>query len=307
MRIAITGASGLVGSALQSQLLADGHQLLLLTRGSRHANWQGSTHEAVQSVNWNPTQGVDDAGQLEGLDAFVHLAGRSIGQSRWSEKEKLLLRDSRVLATQRLVAQLRGLSRMPPIFISASAIGIYGERGEQWVDESSTPGDGFLADLAKDWEQASLPLEEDGVRVVHARLGVVLAEQGGALAKMLPLFRWGLGGVLGSGKQYTSWIDLSDCCRALLHLLSERSMRGPVNLVSPNPVTNREFTKALGQVLHRPTILPAPKFALRAALGEMADALLLSSCRVLPERLSQSRFSFEFAELNAALRHLLSN
>ncbi len=307
MRIAITGASGLVGSALQRRLLAEGHQLLLLARGSRQSIPQGITHQSVQNITWNPAEGVEDRRQLEGLDAFVHLAGRSIGQSRWSEKEKLLLRDSRVLATQRLVTQIRGLSRKPPVFISASAIGIYGESGDQWVDESSSPGEGFLADLARDWEQASLPLEEDGVRVVHARLGVVLAAQGGALAKMLPLFQWGLGGVLGSGKQYMSWIDLSDCCRALLHLLSEGSMRGPVNLVSPNPVTNREFTKTLGQVLHRPTILPAPKFALRAALGEMADALLLSSCRVRPERLSQSRFSFEYAELNAALRHLLSN
>jgi uncharacterized protein (TIGR01777 family) len=197
------------------------------------------------------------------------------------------------------------LTTKPKLFLSASAIGIYGNCGDQWVSESSARSHDFLGDLAYDWEQASQPLAEHDVRVVHARLGVVLAVGGGALAKMLPIFRWGLGGALGNGGQYLSWIGLEDCCRALLHLLDREDCVGPFNLVSPEPVTNQQFTKTLGKILQRPTILPAPAFALRLAMGEMADALLLASCRVRPERLLQSGFCFNDPNLQGLLRKIL--
>jgi uncharacterized protein len=239
---------------------------------------------------------------LEGLDIIFHLAGRPIDSSRWTETEKRKLEDSRILSTQRLVSQISGLSRKPRVFVSASAVGYYGDCGDRWITESHPPAtDDFLGSLAMRWEEASKPLDELGVRLVHARLGIVLSSQGGALAKVLPLFRMGAGGKLGSGQQYWSWIGLQDCCRGLMFLADHPEARGAFNLVSPHPVTNAEFTSHLGKALHRPTFLPAPKFALRAALGEMADALLLASCRVRPERLEQLGFAFNQPELPAFL------
>lgn len=304
MRVAITGASGLVGSELVRRLNKQGTQLFSLRRSSTKTNSNRSpkSTDEADSISWNPATGVDNPEQLESLDAIVHLAGRSIGAARWSAREKELLRDSRVQATERLVDQIAKLKVKPKLFFSASAIGIYGDTGGKWVDEVSNAASDFLGALAADWERASQPLIEMGVRVVHARFGVILAKHGGALAKMLPLFRWGLGGVLGDGKQFMSWISLNDCCRAIQHLMDNASLSGAFNIVSPNPVTNREFTKTLGSDMHRMTFLPVPKFALRLGLGEMADALLLTSCRVQPRRLIDSGFTFEQPTLEQALK-----
>ena len=304
MRVAITGASGLVGTELVRRLNKQGLELYSLRRPTSKTASNSSSKSANEEacISWNPATGVDNPEQLEGLDAIVHLAGRSIGAARWSSREKTLLRDSRVQATERLVDQIAKLKVKPKLFLSASAIGIYGDTGDKWVDETSNPTSDFLGSLATDWERASQPLSEMGVRVVHARFGVILAKHGGALAKMLPLFRWGLGGVLGDGKQFMSWISLNDCCRAIQHLLVNASLSGAFNIVSPNPVTNREFTKTLGNDLHRMTILPVPKFVLRLGLGEMADALLLTSCRVQPKRLNESGFTFEQPTLDQALQ-----
>lgn len=311
-RIAITGASGLVGSKLQQLLSRTGGseqastELTLLTRSKTADAVSSQASERIKLLGWEPSRGVEELERLEHLDAFVHLAGRPIGAARWSQQEKQRLRDSRVKATDVLVKQLCQLHSPPKVFLSASAVGYYGDCQQQIVDEGSSQGTGFLAELARDWERASLPLAELGSRVVHARLGVVLSEHGGALAKMLPLFRWGLGGSLGDGSQYVSWIHLEDCCRAMEWLLKTESATGVFNLVSPNPVTNRRFTQTLGEILSRPTFLPAPRFALRLALGKMADELLLSSCRAIPQQLLKSGFQFDYAELDQALRNLLA-
>ncbi len=304
MKVAITGASGLVGTELVRRLNKQGTQLFSLRRSKTKigSNTSPKSADEVDCISWNPATGVDYPEQLEGLDAMVHLAGRSIGAARWSTREKELLRDSRVQATERLVDQITKLKVKPKLFLSASAIGIYGDTGDKWVDEASNAASDFLGALATDWEHASQPLSQMGVRVVHARFGVILAKHGGALAKMLPLFRWGLGGVLGDGKQFMSWVSLNDCCRAIQHLMDNASLSGAFNIVSPNPVTNHEFTKTLGNDMHRMTILPVPKFALRLALGEMADALLLTSCRVQPKRLIESGFSFEQPTLDQAFK-----
>ena len=304
MDIAVSGASGLIGSALLKRLDSPVTRLRLLQRPSRNDAANAAAGN-IETIAWDPLVGVKQAQQLDGLDAFFHLAGRSIGQARWSNHEKTLLRSSRVEATQRLVEQIVQLKNPPKVFIGASAIGIYGDCADRWVDESSREGNDFLAELGHDWEAACQPLVTIGVRLVHARFGIVLDRHGGALGKMLPPFRWGLGGKLGSGRQYMSWISLNDCCRALLHLMHQPSLSGPFNLVSPNPVTNAQFTKQLGHVLRRPTWFAAPSFGLRLALGEMADALLLSSCRVLPRRLMESGFEFEDPNLNDALARAL--
>lgn len=288
MKIAISGASGLVGTALCSLLTA--REQVQILRLSRSPN---SMNDSAHAIAWDPKRGVTDLGCLENLDAFIHLAGRSISSARWTDAEKKRLTDSRVLATEKLVRQITQLDSKPKLFLSASAVGIYGDCGSSWVDEESTIASGFLAKLAADWERASDPLHEFGVRVVRARLGVVLSSRGGVLQKLLPLFRCCLGGVLGSGDQYMSWISLPDCSRALMYLIDRSDLRGPFNLVSPNPITNLQFTKSLGKTIGRPTFIPAPAFALRMALGEMADALLLSSCRARPSKLSDAGFAFD--------------
>jgi uncharacterized protein len=308
LKIAISGSSGLVGSALVAQLRQLDAHLLLLRRPNGKANGSDlpGRSSAIEEVPWNPSEGVTNLSQLEGVDAVFHLAGRSIGSQRWTQNEKRRLIESRVAATKRLTEQLCQLTNKPKCFIGASAVGIYGNSGDQWVAESSPRSHDFLGDLAYDWEQASEPLLEHGVRVMKARFGVVLGKGGGALAKMLPIFRFGLGGILGSGKQYWSWIGLDDCCRALVHLMNQTQCNGAFNIVSPNPVTNRQFTKALGAVVHRPTILPAPAFALRLAMGEMADALLLTSCRASSQKLEQSGFHFRDSALKDCLAKICS-
>jgi hypothetical protein len=251
-------------------------------------------------------KGEVDAAGLEGLDAVVHLAGENIASGRWNAARKAAIRDSRVIGTRLLCEALAGLARPPKTIVCASAIGYYGDAGEDALTEESPAGPGFLPEVCREWEAASGPAARKGIRVVVLRIGVVLSPNGGALSRMLPLFRKGLGGVIGSGRQFVSWVALDDLPLIILHALQCGFLRGPVNAVAPRPVTNREFTEALGKALSRPTPLPVPAFALRLAVGgEMADALLLASARVVPCRLEETGYRFRFPELGGALRHLL--
>jgi hypothetical protein len=297
MRVAVSGSTGLVGSEVVTVLSAEGHEVVRLVR---HAPAPGE-----KTVRWDPEAGVIDAGGLEGCDAVVHLAGENVGAGRWTAARKVTIRDSRVKGTRLLCDALAGLALPPKTLVCASAVGYYGDRGEEVLTEESPPGAGFLPDVCREWEAASAAAARKGIRVVALRIGMVLSPKGGALARMLPLFRAGLGGVLGSGKQYVSWVALDDLTGIVLHALSREELRGPVNAVTPRPVTNRELTEALGKVLSRPTLLPVPSFALRLAVGEMADPLLLASTRVAPRRLEETGYRFRFPELRAALRHLL--
>jgi uncharacterized protein (TIGR01777 family) len=295
MRIAVTGASGLIGGALVPALAAQGHEVLRLVR--REAR-------AAGEVRWDPATGSIDRPSLEGLDSVVHLAGENIAAGRWTQTRKARLRSSRVGPTRLLAETLATLERKPRVLVSASAIGCYGDRGDSWLTEKEPPADDFLGRLSVEWEASAGPAAQAGIRVVHPRTGIVLSPSGGALAKMLPPFRLGLGGVLGSGAQFFSWIALDDVVGAIGHLLERGDLAGPVNVVAPVPVTNAEFTKTLGRVLGRPTVLPVPAVALRLALGEMADAVL-ASARVRPERLVATGYRFRFPELEDALRHVL--
>ena len=296
MQIVVSGASGLVGSALAPLLASAGHQVRRLVRGS-------TATEA--DIRWDPRAGSIDRRALAGCEAVVHLAGENIAGRRWSEAQKQKIRASRVEGTKLLAAALVALSPRPRVWVSASAIGFYGDRGDEVLDEASRSGEGFLPDVCRQWEDATQPAADAGIRVVNVRCGVVLSPQGGALKKMLPPFRFGLGGRLGSGRQYMSWIALDDAVRAIQQALTVDSLHGPVNLVAPQPVTNAEFTKTLGRVLGRPTIFPMPAPVARLAFGEMADALLLSSARVRPTRLAQSGFTFAWPQLEGALRQML--
>jgi len=296
MKVAVTGSSGLVGGALVPVLRANGHDVLRLVRRAPRAK---------DEARWDPESGEVDAAALGSVDAVVHLAGENIAGGRWTEARKALLRSSRVGPTGLLARTLAGLKRKPRVLVSASAIGYYGNRGDTWVRETDAPADDFLGRLSVEWEAAAEPARKAGIRVVHPRIGVVLSPAGGALGKMLLPFKAGLGGVVGPGTQYMSWITLDDLLGALHHLLDRADLEGPVNASSPGPVTNAVFTKTLGRVLGRPTVAPAPAFALRLAFGEMADAALLSSTRVRPERLQASGYRFRFPELEGALRHVL--
>ncbi len=298
MKTLITGASGLVGSALAASLAAEGEAPLALAR-------RGPS--APGALRWDPEAGTIDAQALEGLDAVVHLAGENIGARRWSRARKRRLVESRTRDTRLLAATIAALERPPRVLVSASGVGIYGDRGDEVLSEESVPGKGFLAELARDWEEATAPAERRGVRVVRVRIGLVLAARGGVLARMVPLFRLGLGGRLGHGRQWISWIALDDLVGALRHALTQPGLSGPVNAVAPFPIPNREFTHALARALGRPALLPAPAFALRLALGrERADELLLASQRAQPRRLLASGFAFRFPVLEDALRHVVS-
>ena len=271
MKVAITGASGLIGRALVPFLTTSGHEVVRLVRRAP---------KAKDEARWDPEAGEVDAAALEGVDAVVHLAGENIAGGRWTAGRKALLRASRVGPTQLLARTLAGLKKKPKVLVSASAIGYYGNRGDAWVTENDPPADDFLGRLSAEWEGAAEPARQAGIRVVHPRFGIVLSPAGGALGKMLLPFRMGLGGVVGPGTQYMSWIALDDLLGVVHHLLDRQDLEGPVNTVAPEPVTNAVFTKTLGRVLGRPTVAPVPAFALRLALGEMADATLLSSTRV---------------------------
>ena len=300
MRVAVSGSTGLVGSEVVASLSAAGHEVVRLVRRA--------PAPGERAVRWDPEKGEVDAAGLEGLDAVVHLAGENIASGRWNAARKAAIRDSRVNGTRLLCEALAGLVRPPKTLVCASAIGIYGDRGEDAITEESPPAAGFLPEVCREWEAAAAPAAEKGIRVVHLRIGMVLSPNGGALSRMLPLFRAGFGGVIGSGRQYVSWIALDDLPLVILHALQRGDLSGPVNAVAPRPVTNREFTEALGKALSRPTPLPVPAFALRFAVGgEMADALLLASARVIPGRLEETGYRFRFPELPAALRHLLGN
>jgi uncharacterized protein (TIGR01777 family) len=299
MRVAITGSTGLVGSEVVTVLSAAEHEVVRLVR-----RVPAPGEKAV--LRWDPLKREADAAGLEGFDAVIHLAGESVGSGRWTAVRKAAIRDSRVNGTRLLCDTLAELARPPKTLVCASAVGIYGDRGEEALTEESPTAAGFLPEVCREWEAASEPAARKGIRVVVLRIGVVLSPKGGALSRMLPLFRIGLGGVIGSGRQYVSWVALDDLPLILLHALQCGDLSGPVNAVAPRPVTNREFTEALGKALSRPTPLPVPAFALRLAVGrEMADALLLASARVLPKRLEETGYKFRFPELGGALRHLL--
>jgi uncharacterized protein (TIGR01777 family) len=295
--VAITGASGFIGSALSRALSAHGSEVRPLVR-------PGKT--APGGIAWDPRAGTIDAAGLEGVDALVHLAGENIAAGRWTAAQKAELRASRLAPTELLARTLAGLKNKPAVWISASAIGFYGDRGDAPVDEHAGPGSDFLSELAMAWEGATAPAQEAGIRVVHARFGVALDPTGGALAKMLLPFKLGLGGRIGSGTQVMSWVAREDAIAALVFLLEQPGAQGPYNVTAPRPVTNAEFTSALGHALSRPTIFPLPGALARLALGEMADVALLKGARVLPARLLESGFRFTYPELGPYLAKALA-
>lgn len=297
MKILISGSHGLVGTALVRSLVEDAHEVVRLVRHDRHLG--------TLEIGWHPNQGRINAQQLEGFDAVIHLAGESIAGGRWTEEKKRAIRDSRVNGTRLLSETIAQLSRPPAVLISASAIGYYGNRGDEVLTEVSSPGNDFLASVCVEWEEATRPAAEKGIRTVITRFGIILDRDGGALAKMLTPFRMGIGGRIGDGRQWMSWIALGDVVNALKWVMRDRAVSGPVNFVSPHPVTNSEFTKTLGRILSRPTFFPVPAFAARLAFGEMADALLLSSQRVEPTVLEGRGFAPYWPRLEPALKHLL--
>lgn len=296
MKILIAGASGLVGSALVSKLKAEGAEVTPLVRSAAKAG----------EIEWHPDRGLIDAPALEGCDAIINLAGDGIANGRWTEEKKRRILDSRVNGTRLLSETVANLSRKPATFINASAIGFYGSRGDDLVDEDSGPGEGFLASVCRQWESATAPAEQAGIRVVKIRLGVILTKDGGIMGSMLRPFKLGLGGKVGSGKQVISWVAMDDVVAVISFILQNESVRGPVNVVAPHPVTNEEFTKALGRVLSRPTFMAMPAFAAKLAFGEMADEMMLSSTRVAPKVLNNAGFKFQYPELEAAVRAMLA-
>jgi uncharacterized protein (TIGR01777 family) len=300
MKVLVSGSSGLIGSSLVPFLTSSGHNVTRLVR-SKSTSTKADTSEIV----WDFGGREIAPPSLVGLETVVHLAGENIAEGRWSEAKKIRIRESRTKGTQRLCEALARLAHPPGVFICASAIGYYGDRGEEILREDSKPGSGFLPDVCREWEGATATAAQRRIRVVNLRFGVVLSPSGGALAKMLPPFRMGIGGRLGNGKQYMSWIALDDAVGVIHHALVTEALNGPVNAVSPSPVTNLEFTKTLGRVLSRPTLFPVPTLAARMAFGEMADALLLASARVVPVRLQQTGYRFQYPDLEGALRHLL--
>jgi uncharacterized protein len=297
MKILVSGSHGLVGTALVESLTADGHEVVRLVRGGRNFG--------TPQVEWDLDRGRIDEQQLEGIQAVIHLAGESIASSRWTEQKKHEIRESRVYGTTLLSETIAELSQPPSVFLCASAIGYYGDRGDELLTETSSAGNDFLASVCVDWEQATRAASEKGIRTVNTRFGIILDRHGGALEKMLLPFRMGIGGRIGNGRQWMSWIALEDVVGALKFLMLDHDVSGPVNLVAPNPVTNAEFTKTLGRVLSRPTFFPVPEFGVRLAFGEMGDALLLSSQRVEPSVLEDNGFPFYWPSLEPALRHLL--
>ncbi|MEU1126596.1 TIGR01777 family oxidoreductase [Streptomyces sp. NPDC005899] len=294
-RIAVSGSSGLIGAALVRSLRADGHEVVRLVRRPAAAD---------DEVRWDPERAHVDVAGLAGCDAVVHLAGAGVGDRRWSDAYKREIRDSRVLGTAAIAEAVASLDTPPKVFLSGSAIGYYGDTGDRAVDEAAPPGEGFLPSVCVEWEKAAAPAEEAGVRTVLARTGLVVARQGGAWGRLFPLFRAGLGGRLGDGRQYWSFIALHDHIAAMRHILDTESLTGAVNLTGPSPVTNAEVTAAMGRVLRRPTLFTAPAPALRIALGEFAGDVL-GSQRVLPGQLLDSGFAFAFPGIDDAIRAAL--
>lgn len=303
MKIIVTGSTGLIGSALVPRLIADGHSVTRFVRGSG-ANETTESHN-VRSVTWDVSAGQINDAEIAAHDAVIHLAGEPVAEGRWTEEKKRRIRDSRVNGTRLIADAIARAESRPHTFISASAIGFYGNRGNEILDETSAPGADFLAGVCREWEAAADASRAAGVRTIHPRIGIVLSKGGGALAKLLTPFRLGAGGAIGDGKQYMSWIAIDDIVAGLMFALENESIAGAVNFTAPQPVTNAEFTHALGHAVHRPTIFTVPKFAARLAFGEMADAVLLAGARVMPKRLQEAGYTFKYPQLEGALRHLL--
>lgn len=299
MRILVSGSTGLIGRAVQEAFRADGHEVVPLLR-------RRPEETAGAFVVWDPAEGRLNEADLEGFDAVVHLAGENIAVRRWTAAQKERIRSSRVESTRLLAERLSRLRQKPHSFLCASAVGFYGDRGDEILTEASAGGTGFLAEVCQAWESAAQSAHQAGIRVVHLRFGAVLSPQGGMLAKLLPLFRWGLGGRLGAGRQWISWISLDDLTAAVRHLLAHQDLSGALNLSAPSPVTNAEWTVVLSRVLRRPAIFHQPAWLLRILLGEMADGLLLASTRAVPYRLQDSGFSFRDGILEPALRRMLT-
>jgi len=295
MRIIISGSTGLVGSSLVFNLVAEGHEIFRLVRSREE-----------EGVYWDPSGPIPDRSALEGFDVVIHLAGESIAEGRWNEEKKGRIRNSRTEGTRHLSEAIASLSSPPRLFACASASGYYGDRGTEILREESPSGEGFLPDVCREWEVATQVAASKGIRVVNLRFGIILSQNGGALAKMLPPFRLGAGGRIGSGKQYWSWIDLEDVVGVIEYLIQHKTLQGPVNTSTPNPVTNAEFTQNLARVLKRPAFFPVPAFAARAVFGEMADALLLCSARMRPTKLIEAGYTFAYPDLESSLRHLLT-
>ncbi|MFH1068194.1 MAG: TIGR01777 family oxidoreductase [Candidatus Glassbacteria bacterium] len=294
MKIVVSGGSGLIGSAVCAALEARGDQIVRLVRDRNKVSAEGRRF-------WDPQKGIIEPEAFRGVDAVIHLAGENIAGSRWSARKKEKILTSRVRSTSLIAKTLRETADPPRTFLCASAVGFYGDRGPEVLDETSGWGTGFLAEVCRQWEETAAQARDAAVRVVSLRFGMVLAAEGGALAAMLPVFRLGLGAKLGSGCQYQSWISLEDAVRAILFCLDQHSLSGPVNVVSPNPVTNSEFTISLAKALKRPAIFRVPAFVLKAALGQMADELLLASCRAVPGKLRENGFGFNHPTLIEAL------
>ena len=296
MKIVISGASGLIGTQLVAKLSNSGHEVVRLVRRSPKSG----------EIQWNPKTGTLDAAALEGVDAVIHLSGAGIGDKRWTSGYRKEILDSRTATTALLASTMASLSQKPSVFLSGSAIGIYGARNDEQLTEVSTHGTGFLAEVCEQWEAAAKPAVDAGIRTVYLRTGIVLSPKGGALKKLLPLFKLGVGGKFGNGKQWQSWISIDDEIGAIEHLLTA-NVSGAVNLTAPNPVTNAEFTKVLASVLKRPAIVPVPTFAPKILLGgELADALLFTGQRVIPAALNASGYMFKHTTLESAFRSLLS-
>ncbi|MCB2211186.1 TIGR01777 family oxidoreductase [bacterium] len=301
MKILITGSSGLIGGVLMQRLAADGHEIVRLIRRP--------VRDPEHELRWSPRHGRIDRDGVANMDAVIHLAGKNVAAGRWNDRLKQEIQDSRVDSTELLantMAELRKEGRGPSILLSTSATGFYGSRGDDTLTESASPGEGFLADVCMDWEDAAKPARDAGVRVAHMRLGVVLTRDGGMLPKLEPLFRLGLGGPIGDGQQWFPWVHVDDVADAFAFALTEDSLSGPVNVTAPNPVRHGEFVKALGKVLNRPTVIPVPAALAELAMGkEMARDMVLASQRVVPEKLVEHGFAFRYAQVDDALRAAL--
>ena len=295
MKVAVTGSSGLIGSSLVSYLSKKDIVVSKILRENTKDD----------DISWKPEDGDWNSAFTGGVDGIVHLAGESVASGKWTRKKKEKIRNSRIEGTKRLCEHILKLPTPPSVLVCASAIGYYGNRGVEFLNEGSPRGSGFLSDVCLGWEEAAESVSKAGIRVVNVRFGIVLSKDGGALAKMMTPFKIGMGGKIGSGTQYMSWVAMDDVTGAIYHTLITESLKGPVNVTAPNPVTNKEFTNTLGEVLKRPAVVPIPAFAAKLAFGEMANDLLLASTKVAPKRLSDSGYKFQYPELENALKHVL--